>query len=106
MINKRISFDVPVDLNFGIPEKRVLKNRENFLKFFTSHGRFANRSEIFNHFTPEQVIMLAKLYNQRPLDIEEIFSFARRFRQTTNEFQDTDIEDVKGQLDIKKVMDA
>jgi hypothetical protein len=91
---------------WSVTEKRARTNRDNFVSFFTVKGRFGyNRIRIFKTFSPKTVLLLARLYMAHDYELEEIFSYARRFKKAVDQMSSDDMEQVEQLLKIQEVME-
>ena len=92
---------------WSLAEKRVLKNRENLVKFFYQTDKYGNlREEIFKIITPKTFISLAQLYLAHQDEIETIFAYVRKFRKAAGEITEEDVKHVVNEIDVLNVMES
>jgi hypothetical protein len=92
---------------WSLPEKRVRKNRENLLRFFTSPDKHGQpRKKVFRVITPKAFITLAQLYLAHRDEIEMIFSYVRKFKQAAGEITEEDVQQTSNEIDVINVMES
>jgi len=90
----------------GLPEKRTKKNHSNFTEFFSASGKWGGRKRILNKFSVQEVINLAKLYNEYRIEIEEIQAFARKFPKSVAQMNPQDAASINDYFSIHDVMES
>lgn len=109
-MKKKISVQVSgIDTTPGewsVTEKRSVHNRDQFIKFFSdSIGKYGRKREyILENFNVQDIIMLARLYAEHGFDLEEIFSYARKYKKAVWEITETDVSSIEDLLKVREVM--
>jgi len=92
---------------WSVSEKRVKKNVENLVRFFSSEDKLGRpRDYIFKYFGPSKLHELIRFYANHQEALEQVFYYVRKFRQASNEITEEDIIEAEKLMDIKSVMES
>jgi hypothetical protein len=92
---------------WSVPEKRMEKNRQNLLGFFSDIDNYGRvRKSAVETFEPDVFIKIMRLFLYHENEMSHIQGFVNRFRKSANEITDDNIREVLKQLAVNDVMDS